>query len=278
MRASVSRLLVSFALTLVLCVFPVFAASLAAEPPSPANPPPSEEDGAAKKTAWLTPSAGLQLAAKTAKPLIFFWPGKEAEAAWLAFEREYFGATAFQREMERFIAVRVEKSDDAAIPAGIGSLEDASAIVLLDFRGEILHRWDGELPPRVEVTNRMRKAFRRSEEVAARYASVTRLAEKASYALKLGKCRDAVFMLLEGEKVGVPAGSAPAEDLKRLRTAIDAAYTERAEEAKKAEDAKKLVEALEIYQKMRNDFPLPERTQELDRIIGRIMRQLGFQQ
>ena len=72
----------------------------------------------------------------------------------------------------------------------------------------------------------MKKCRARSDQKAKLFTQANKIADRGSYAAKLEKYRDAVLLLLEGEKLKLPPGSKPLKKLIKLREVLEAAYKE----------------------------------------------------
>lgn len=265
MRATSRRTVI---LTALLCVL-LPAAPLAASP----------EDGKAPKPAggkWLSAGVGLERAAKEKKVALLVWGGRNQEAFWEQLNTTIAGSSPLKKRLASILTVRIVNRSEKSLLAAIGHLNERSTIVVVDFRGVTVDRWDGEMPKVSVLSRAVKKAVARNAGIAELYRKVEKIVEKSRYAHRLKKPREAIQLLLEGEKVPLGPESQPVRDLAELRAKLDAECTAELDDARDLEEKSQLVAALDKYQVIQRAYPFPRRKKEMTLHIGRVTRLLGI--
>ena len=266
MRATSRRTVI---LTALLCVL-LPTAPLAAGPEDGKDPKP-----AGRK--WLSAGVGLERASKEKKVALLVWGGRNQEAFWEQLNTTIAGSSPLKKRLASILTVRIVNRSEKSLLAAIGHLNERSTIVVVDFRGVTVDRWDGEMPKVSVLSRAVKKAVARNAGIAELYRKVENIVEKSRYAHRLKKPREAIQLLLEGEKVfPLPPESQPVKDLAELRARLDAECTAELEDAKDLEEKNKLVAALDKYQVIQRAYPFPKRKMEITRHIGRVTRLLGI--
>ncbi|MFN0057931.1 MAG: hypothetical protein ACKVX7_05675 [Planctomycetota bacterium] len=277
-----SRQFSPLALSLFLWVLvgPLTHAQQVAEAQAP-DPPPAQppEKPLGRKGAggllWHDMAHGLGLAKKQGSPLLLVYPGAApgADLVWADLEKRSFSTGWATEGFKQFIAVAVEHPLPEIARSLLGAIEsEAPVVCLCDYRGTVLKRWQKQLPERDELRKEARSARARSEQLVTLERRVLELLKKSRYALNTEKYRESVTVLLEAEGLQLPADSDAVGERVRMREDLLKVVATRREKAAKLEEEKKYIEAINSYELIMKDFPLPELTIELRQKIAELWR------
>ena len=220
---------------------------------------------------WVEVTQGWELAYRDTRPILALWPGKTSVAeVWLQFETEYTRVRSFRKHADKFVSVRVSRPDEKRLVETVGKLNEKPTLLLLDFTGRVEKRWVGELPKRAVLVRAMKAVWAQNAQRSKKFKDGANKAKKARYAAGLEKYRDAVLLILEAEKLGLPPDSKPVKELIEVRGIIEDAYRERLAEAEEQVEKNRRAAAIEILQRMQRDFPFPERVRELERRVAEL--------
>ncbi|MEE8141709.1 MAG: hypothetical protein V3T77_01285 [Planctomycetota bacterium] len=224
---------------------------------------------------WERPEPGLTQAREKRQPIFLVVPGKEPESFWATLESELFRSSRIRKHLRSFVPITVPVPAPKQVQEILGSVGNSSLLVLLDFRGKILQRWESKTPSRGVFTRELKSARLRNHQLAQRYADVEKYLERSRYALKIKKVRESVLAWLKAEEVPLPPDSEPAHKRVEVRSDLDQIYQKYLGEGSKLEEQGKWSEAVLRYEKMIKDFPFPKKIRELRRKITELWREMG---
>lgn len=277
-RVAVGRILLAvLPLPLLLLLLPASATAgergdppnlaTAGQDPKPDDPRPKPEEPAKPKpkvrgeVEWWTLDVGLERAKKERRALIFVYAGAQPDAFWEEISERVIGNN--KKTLEHYVAIEVPRPVPRAGIEILGGLQEESVVAIGDFRGTILKRWDGEAPGPGNFRSNIRKVLTRNQQLAIYFKKVEDQIAKSRYALKQKKYRECVQLFLETEKMELPAGSELVQARTDLRGEIDEVVDERRKKGQELEDKDDLVGAINEYEKIMNEFPLPDVREEL---------------
>ncbi|MCA8959746.1 MAG: hypothetical protein KDC38_04510 [Planctomycetes bacterium] len=216
------------------------------------------------------------------KPLLVIYPGPapaaEGEEAptdpWTSIEKTLLAGQ--RKALDKYVGVTFVDTSAVAVIERFGGVSK-TLIALCDFGGNVVKRWDGELPSRGAFRKAVRQVYNANRELATRYQKVLQAVDKAHYALKTDKPKEATALYIEAEKVALPPDSEPRKAVTELRRAIDERIEKRKKKAKELEDKKDYLSAIDELQRIMQDFPLPDVRDELRKKTAELWEKLrGF--
>lgn len=233
--------------------------------PEEPRPKPEEPDKPKPKmrgeVEWWTLDVGLERAKKERRALILVYAGAQPDAFWEEISERVIANN--KKTLEHYIAIEVPRPVPRAGIEILGGLQEEPVVAVGDFRGTILKRWDEKAPPPGNFRSNIRKVLARNQQLAAYFKKVEDQIAKSRYALKQKKYRECVQLFLETEKMELPPGSELVQTRTELRGEIDEVIDERRKKGQELEDKDDLVGAINEYEKIMNEFPLPDVREEL---------------
>jgi hypothetical protein len=207
--------------------------------------------------------------------LVYVGPPDRADAIWQDLEKKSLSGGWVSDAMKEFIAIALEHPLPDSARELFGALEtQAPVICLSDFRGTPIKRWTQNAPPAGELRGQMRAAKARNAVLWNEQRRVLEMVRRARYALKTEKYRESVQDLLAAEKLPISQGAGAVDERVKLRREILDVVAVRRQEVEGLEAEKKYIEAIEGYEKLIKDFPLPELTEELQRKVAELWRKI----
>ncbi len=258
---------------------PAFARQDTGQPGDPAKPKAPDKPVERAGLSFHSLVAGTKLSSESYRPLFVVYtgpPSKEEgdDSAWKRVESQLVSGT--KKQLAKFTSVEVKRTSDKATIEMFGGLS-RPMIALCDFRGVVLKRWDGDLPSRSAFRKFVKRTWEYNSELAGRFAQAKKSIDKARYALKTDRHKEAVQLYLSTEKLELPADSKPVKELAELRKEIDKKIADRKKKADEKEKKKDYYAAIDILEKTMSDFPIPDVRDELRKKITKLWAKLrGF--
>ena len=222
---------------------------------------------------WVPVSVGLEKARAERLPLLVVVPDREG-AVWEALDPGRLKGRTVRKRLKLFITVEGKPGEDRDTRALLGELGGEATLVFLDFRGQVLERWKREFPSRSLFNKRMKQVVLVNDDLAKRFAAAESAIKKARYALKIKKYKEAVQALLKARAVKLPAESEPGAALRKVEDELRVIYEAEEKKAVELEGDGEYTAALEKYQYLSREFPLPEKVDEWRRRIAEIWRKI----
>lgn len=218
---------------------------------------------------------GLASAKEARKPLLFVYGGAQPDEFWASIEKRIIGAN--KKTLKHFVAVVIPRPVPRSAQELLGGIQQEPVIALADFRGTVLKRWDKDAPGPGNFRSMVKKVRLHNAKLAQQFKRAEELIAKSRYALKQKKYKQATLLFLQTEELPLPSGSAPVQERKKLRDEIDEVIDERRKKGKSLEDKEDLIGAINEYEKIMNDFPLPDVRNELRKRVRELWSKLrGF--
>jgi len=209
---------------------------------------------------WYDLEVGIAEAQRTLRPLLIVHAGS-GDGIWPTIEERLI--EEYRKKLLRFVAVEIPHPMPKSAAKVLGASTDVSVIAFADFQRTLYKRWDGEVPRQGSFRKFLRLTENRTRVIAHNFSTAFAVIEKGRYALKTKKYKKAVQHYLAAEKLPLPPESLPIKERAELRKGLDKVIAERKAEAKVLEDKDDLAASIALYERIMNDFPLPDVKKEL---------------
>jgi hypothetical protein len=241
---------------------------------------------------------GLALAVQDRKPLLVIAiPGEVASEYRLELAEKISESTR-KRLAKEFITIEIVLGEKGAWPESepggpeekptpwpsatarsylenrLGRLGEAPVIAVLDFAGILLVRFDGEPPSSSRIKKAVRGARSLNHGRKKVFEAAEKVLEQLGLALKRKQYKDACRLLIKVREFDLPLDSKPAIDREEREELLAGAYRQRVKEVEKIESKDQLAQAVAEYEKVLQQFPLPEWQSAIRLRIGVLWRKI----
>ncbi len=162
----------------------------------------------------------------------------------------------------------------AFLEGRLGQLGDAPVVSILDFAGTLLVRFDGEPPAEPRLKKAIRAARAANANRKKQFVEAETGIEKFGISLKRKQYSAACRFFMEVRQIDLPLDSKPVADRDKFREDLEKAYKDRIAKVKKLEEKNEFAQAVAEYEKILQEFPLPEWQDEMRSRIGALWRKI----
>lgn len=207
---------------------------------------------------WHPAAKALELSKKERLAILVVVPGRESDRTWTELQKQLLRFGTVKKWLKRVVPMEAD-GDSRELTDLVGEVGGTSEVLVLNFRGAVLHRWRGEVPKRRDFIREMKLAVSENHALANRFAQGERALRTIRLAIKLGKYRNAVQALLGTAGLSLPPDAKITLDLENERAEIEKEYVKRDKHIKKLEEQRRYTSVLARLEDLLREFPFPER-------------------
>ena len=196
---------------------------------------------------------------------------------WKKLDEKYFSKRSVSKLFKHYDTVYATPemaAKDERSKTVLGAIGSNPGVVLLDFQGNVQRRWLEKLPTRTKLTKSLKLLAEHNHKIAERFRGVEQAVKKALYAFELKEYRKATLAYVKMESVELPVESEPAKQRAKLLKKISTEFDKREKKAEEKADGGDEMSAIEAYELLMRDFPLPDRKVRIQKRLNELWRKV----